>query len=390
MPPDRGASNLALIQQRRKKSAREKIRRGLLQVAARLITTPPLTHPPRKLLLIRPDHLGDVLFITPTLSWLKTQWPHAHLTPLVGPWSTAVLRHNPAVDDLRELPFPGFTRANKPSVWQPYQLLFEWAQRLRREQFDAALILRSDHWWGAWLAAQAGIPRRIGYAWPEVTPFLTEALPFDPNQHEAARNLTLAARLLGSDSLPTSAPLQFFPTKADYEFAKTWAERRVIAVHPGAGAAVKLWQPHKWMGVMNQLAEAFKAEVILTGAKAEEPLCQAIAAGLTMRHQVLAGQTTLGQLAAVFQCCQCVLGPDSGPLHLAVAMGTPTIHLYGPAAVNNFGPWGNAQRQRAIMSAWACAPCGILDWTDLAEHPCVREIEEAEVVEAARQIRATQ
>jgi len=80
------------------------------------------------------------------------------------------------------------------------------------------------------------------------------------------------------------------------------------------------------------------------------------------------------------------LGPDSGPLHLAVAVGTPTVHLYGPADPALFGPWGDPARHRAIMSAWTCAPCGQFDWPDIAAHGCVRDIPMEQVWAAAQQL----
>jgi heptosyltransferase-2/heptosyltransferase-3 len=89
----------------------------------------------------------------------------------------------------------------------------------------------------------------------------------------------------------------------------------------------------------------------------------------------LAGRTSVAQLAALFARCALVLGPDSGPLHLAVAMGRPTVHLYGPADANRFGPWGPPARHRVVASPLACAPCGIFDWPHDALHPCVQGIE---------------
>jgi ADP-heptose:LPS heptosyltransferase len=103
--------------------------------------------------------------------------------------------------------------------------------------------------------------------------------------------------------------------------------------------------------------------------------------------RLLAGETTLDQLAAVFRGCRLVLGLDSGPLHLAVAMGTPTVHLYGPVDVVTFGPWGAAERHRALTSDWPCIPCNRLDYADdsVPHHPCVREIGVEKVLAAARQ-----
>jgi heptosyltransferase-2/heptosyltransferase-3 len=98
----------------------------------------------------------------------------------------------------------------------------------------------------------------------------------------------------------------------------------------------------------------------------------------------LTGRTDLGTLAAVYARCRLVIGPDSGPLHLASAVGTPTVHLFGPADANRFGPWAPAERHRIVTSGLPCAPCGRLHWPDISDHPCVRVIETDAVVAAAR------
>jgi len=104
---------------------------------------------------------------------------------------------------------------------------------------------------------------------------------------------------------------------------------------------------------------------------------------------VLAGETSVGQLAALYEGARVVLGPDSGPLHLATAVGAPTVHLYGPADPAEFGPWGDPARHIVLTTAIACRPCRILDWpgADPAGHPCVRDIAPDAVLEAA--VRAT-
>ena len=128
----------------------------------------PASNAPRRILVIRPDHLGDLLFATPALHLLRASLPDAHIAALVGPWGEAVLAGNPDIDELLTCPFPGFTRQPKSNPLAPYRLLQAEAQRLAALDFDLALVLRFDHWWGAWLAAAAGIPQRLGYAIDEV------------------------------------------------------------------------------------------------------------------------------------------------------------------------------------------------------------------------------
>jgi ADP-heptose:LPS heptosyltransferase len=100
----------------------------------------------------------------------------------------------------------------------------------------------------------------------------------------------------------------------------------------------------------------------------------------------MVGDTRVGQLAALFARARVVLGPDSGPLHLAAAVGAPTVTLFGPADPAEFGPWGSRQKHFVLTSDIGCRPCRVLDWgdDDPAFHPCVRDINAAQVLDAAR------
>jgi heptosyltransferase-2/heptosyltransferase-3 len=265
------------------------------------------------------------------------------------------------------------------------------ARQLAAGGYDAAVILRCDHWWGAWLAAAAGIPRRIGYAWPETQPFLTEAVPYRADRHEIIQNAALLATLAaGLES--ELGPLRFAVSQADRQWAADWLAGRevdpgrpLVAIHPGAGAAVKQWPLGRWAEVADRLAAERGAQIVLTGGPAERPLTAAIAARMTRNACDAAGQTTLGQLAALYERAALVLGPDCGPLHLAVAAGAATVHLYGPVDPTKFGPWGDPTRHAVLTTTWACAPCNRLDWPaeGLAQHACLQAITVEDVLRVA-------
>src|SRR6266566_3448541 len=150
-----------------------------------------------RILLIRPDHLGDMVLTTPVLNALRERIPQAHITMMVGPWSSEVVARHPAIDRLIICPFPGFQRAAQKAL-APYILLFSVAKQLRRMQYDLAINLRPDFWWGAALLYLACIPRRVGYAVEPGKPFLTHALPFQSPQHATISNLYLASAALQS------------------------------------------------------------------------------------------------------------------------------------------------------------------------------------------------
>lgn len=399
-------------------SLRRRLRRLMLRLAARSLSfgkpLPPAAGrlpPSASLLLIRPDHLGDLLFLTPALRHLRESLPEARLTLLVGPWGRPVLENNPHVDEILVCDFPYFKRRPAPSIWQPYRLLFEQARSLRGRAFDAAAILRFDHWWGAWLAAAAGIPRRVGYAIPEVAPFLTEAAPYVDRRHEVEQNWILVNQVIqavnrsaghrtgqsAGQPVEEAHPLQFFPSAADEAWAQNLQARlgapgsKLVIIHPGAGAPVKQWRVEAWAALANRLVAEHGAHVVLTGGPDEVELCRAVAGRTNGPATELAGQTSLGQLAALQRRAALVIGPDSGPLKLAAATGAPTLQLYGPIDPAKFGPWGDPARHRVVQAGLSCMPCQRLDYAagELAAHFCVRGLSlEAVLAAAAGLLRA--
>lgn len=389
------------------RSMRERVRLRMLQWRARHYahSAVPSEGSPQRLLVIRPDHLGDLLFTTPALHYLRSQYPQAHITALIGPWGEAVLAGNPDVDEILTLPFPGFTREPKGRALAPYALLQEEAQRLAAGRFDLALILRFDHWWGAWLAAAAGIPRRIGYDIDEVRPFLTQAEPYLRGRHEVVQNLGLVMAAAGVNGKNIASgdrqadegwALRFGISAEDAAAAEELLPplaggRRLVAIHPGSGAAVKRWRTEAWAELTRRLSVDQGVQVLFTGSAGEaeliDPILDAMRGGGSLPAPAisLAGQTGLSTLAAVYRRCSLVIGPDSGPLHLAVAVGTPTVHLYGPVDRRTFGPWGSPQRHRVVTSNWACISCNRLDWpgSSLDEHGCVRDVAVEQVLTQA-------
>ena len=373
------------------RSAKEVVRLAVLRAAGLGYPRRANTSAPRSVLLIRPDHLGDVLLMTPALHAFRAALPHAQITALVGPWGADIVRGNPDLDAVETCAFPGFARDTRWGRLAPYRLLGEVARRLCAAEYDAAVILRFDHWWGAWLAAAAGIPRRVGYSWPETQPFLTEAIPYRPGRHEAEQNATLLAALApGSDS--TLGPTRFQISDADRAWVAqrlaslgSGPEVRLIAIHPGAGAAVKQWPVAAWVAVADRLAARPGVQIVLTGGRGERSLTADIAARLASPAVDLAGQTTLGQLAALYARTALVLGADSGPLHLAVAAGAATVQLYGPISPAKFGPWGDPARNIVLRTNWPCAPCDRLYWSPsaLPQHACMAAITPEEVLAAA-------
>lgn len=383
---------------------------GILSVQKRVRRERAKTFITPRILLIRPDHLGDLVMTTPILQALHNTLPEAQITMMVGPWSSEIVARHPAIDRLITCPFPGFRRVAQGAL-APYILLFSTAQQLRRGHYDLAINLRPDFWWGAALLYLARIPRRVGYAIAPGTAFLSTALPFTTSEHATISCLKLVSAglqalghtLLPEPYTPEQYPEQFEPTLEERQAVRQRLQQAGIAdevlfavIHPGSGAAVKLWRPEAWATSAAKLTHANPPmRVVFTGSRQERALLESIVKQIpgSITPPLLLTDLTVGQLAALLGQAQLVLGVDSGPLHLAVAQGTPTVHIFGPTDARIFGPWGSPQRHIVIASTQRCPdcpsiPCGQLDFAtdELDSHPCVRLVSEQQVEAAWQQL----
>lgn len=400
-------------------------RRIALAGLGRLLRPPTPTASSRaRILVVRPDHLGDLLVLTPALARLRRAYPDAEIVGLVGPWGVPVLATNPNLDRLIAWDFPWFDRRPRRSLTAPYRSLLDLARVLRAEDFDLAIQFRPDFWWGALAVRLAGIPEQLGYDVPAVRGFLTRAVPVVHGLHAADENLRLVEALAAADDprgrgagtvrqrastaeplsrvalagtggtpgasrSPDATGLEFHPTAADRARAQNLlgppSGRRLVAIQAGAGAPVKLWPVERLAAVGRALVARFGVRLVIVGGAAEKGLVEHVVREVGGDAIQLAGVTTLGELGAVLERCALAVGPDSGPLHLAVAVGTPTVHLYGPADPKRFGPYGSAERHRVVQSPWPCCPCDQLAFSDdeLPLHACMARLEVGPVVEAA-------
>jgi heptosyltransferase-2/heptosyltransferase-3 len=316
-------------------------------------------------LLLRPDHIGDVLLSAPAVALLRASLPSARLTYLVGPWSAEAARCGPRVDEVRTLPYPGFARHSNANLLEPYALLLRVAAGLRRERFDMAVVLRGDHWWGALLALVAGIPLRIGGETPETLPLLSHAYRAPKDQAWAEQALGIARLALRAADAPLMEPIDFRPftpgESADGLWLRHGLGEHVVALHPSAGAPLKSWPTERWAQLADALIES-GLHVVLVGAPDDAELLARIRAGMRGCATVLCGQS-LEVSAAIYARCETVITVDSGAGHLAAAVGARTLRLYGPAPASVFGPWPPDQPGQRILAtkALACAPCGYLE-----------------------------
>ncbi len=331
-----------------------------------------------RILLARPDHLGDVLLTLPAALALRRLLPSARIGYVVAPSMAPIVERCPAVDETIAVPFPPPTAPAHPSGWAD---VVATAATVLADRFDIAILPRVDDPWSGAVVAAAGVPVRIGYAAPATRPFLTLPTELPGHRHVADLALDLArvaARLLGGpswDGHPQACTRSgepvvpyIVPTPADKAEAaavlrlQDGADRSgPILLHPGSGWPVKNWPASRWGSLASELRRRYRTVPLVVGGPGEEALVDAVVQASAGAARGVAGRLSLGGLAALQQRARLVIATDSGPLHLASMVGTPVVGLYGPADPQEFGPIGHPDRLRIVRASLPCSPCRILD-----------------------------
>ena len=347
-------------------------------------------------LIIQPDHLGDILMSQPAVREIRRRFKGKRLIAVVGPWSEVIARRTWNVDEVITFPFPGFDRSRTAhNALEPYRMLAGAAQILRRTHAGTAFILRPDDWWSAWLASMVTSGAIITARAPRMDPFATAQIDLSAHVHAVQRALALASERDDAGTLvdwtPAMAPLSMpfgdvAHAIARQKLSAAGVEGDFVVIHPGAGADVKTWPTHRWRAVVEDMT-ASGHTVVVTGSQSERPHAEQVSSGISQAF-CLAGETSLDELVEVLRLASVVAGPDSGPLHLAVACQTPTVHLFGPSECEKFGPWGPSERHMVVSAGWHCNRCGDLSPSRSAGCGCMLAIDVHPVIKAIKEMLA--
>ncbi len=314
------------------------------------------TPSPKRILVIKLKQPGDVLVSTPVIAALKEAWPDCHLTYLVPKGTEAMVADHPGLDGLLVVDRRGAT-------WRE---TLRFIRKLRQAHFDLVLELSGGDR-GAIYAFLTGARERLGFEHPR-QPFwqrhacFTRLLPRPPvKMHLVEQNLA-AVRALGIS--PVNPHLQFFWDDQVEQRVRGLlaslglAERPFVVVHPGAGWRFKCWTPSGYARVIEAFEQEWNLPVVLTGTKAthEQDLLAAVLQECRAGPINLVGRLGLKELGALIARARLFFGMDSAPMHLAAAVNTPAVALFGPSGVFNWGPWG--EDHLVIKKDWECLPCG--------------------------------
>ncbi len=314
----------------------------------------------RRILLVKPSSLGDVIHALPTAAALRRRFPAAHLAWLVEEESAEVLRGVSCVDEVivsgRRRWFGALRAgAGMGAALGEFRALL---RRLRAGRYDVVVDLQGLLKSAVFVAA-TGARVRLGLSsGREGSRLAATHVVEAPSREHAVERYLRAAWALGAPDGPRAFPIAV-PPEAERDAREILAEAGgapVAVLHPAARWPTKLWTPEAFALVGDALADHLGAAVVITGGPADADVAEAVRARMRRPARNLAGRTTLQVLAAILRRAAVMVTVDSGPMHLAAALGTPLVALFGPTAPSRTGPYGPGPR-RVLQVALPCVPC---------------------------------
>jgi heptosyltransferase-2 len=324
--------------------------------------------------------VGDAVMTVPALRELRRVFPDARLTLATRPWAEGIFAGADFIDDF----LVNGDGSSRPAA------VFREAREWRARRFDLA-VLFPNSFAPALVAALARVPARVGYATQGRAPLLTHRVGvprWRGERHEVFYYLHLVAelerRLYGSTTVETREPdTGLRVTDARLREAGTLLResgarpgRPLVAICPGStNSRAKRWPAERFAAVADMLAERTGADVVLVGAAEELEISEEVARHMRARPVVLTGQTDLALTAAVLQASDLLVTNDTGPAHVAAAVGRPVVVIFGPTNPATTRPFSNAAE--VVRRPPDCAPCMLRDCP--IDHRCMTAIEPEEV-----------
>lgn len=347
------------------------------------------------ILVIRLDLLGDVVFSMPAVAALRHTFPSARIVMLTLPYTASVARMDRCVDDVVAVDTNAIRTLRgllNPATWQEYARV---ARIIREQRFDLAVSLSGRT--ASLCAFLSGARRTIGYSREAYPYVLTDALAggrYQWRMHEVeyGRALALGAGARGGGRVSTlRVPADAIASANERFRAHGISEREtVVAVHLGAGnGTAKRWPLRHWSEFIDAVHARTGARCVLVGSTGDASMARAVVQAASAPLASFVGTTDIPDLAAVLGRADLVVSADSGPLHLAAALGRPVIGIYGPTDPAVYGPHHGTGPSLALREDLPCSPC--YSAREVAECPlgdpiCMRLVTPADVVDAAVRI----
>ncbi len=341
----------------------------------------------KRILIIKIAAIGDLLLITPAVRAIKKSFPQARITLLVGTWSRQIIEGNPNIDEIIEVPDEIFFRI------RPFSLLsLIW--KIRKEHFDMVFVWHRSMAFRffSWLLR---IKRRVGFSRNKNGSFLTHYVEENPEIHEILEYQS-TLKPLGIES--SEIDMDLVLSDVDQKFADDlWKEHGIsdkdltISIAP-AGAKnpkeivpLKHWLKEYYAEVSDVLIHKKNAKVIFVGNKDDSAVINEILSRMKGKAIDLSGKTNLKQAAAVIKRCSLFIGNDSAPMHIAAALKTPVVSLFGPTNPRELAPLD--YNHKYLFAEVECSPCYRNGrFPNCKTKNCMKEIKPAEVSKTVDEI----
>lgn len=319
----------------------------------------------RRILVIRPGGMGDMILLQPMLKSLRQHYPAAEID---------------LVCEKRNQEIPALAGVSVRVLLydvHPFQVIGE----LRRRRYDVAIDTEQFHYFSAVMAILSRAAIRIGFKIsPGRNTLYTHLVNYDLEGYEAGEFMRLLTPLGIQDQAVVQGSLTVL--------GGGLVQSQSIIVHVGASSRYKHWSFGNFVEMLKRLsASAVTGDIILAGGGGEKRLAEGIArdSGLGNRVKVLAGQLTIQQTAELIGHATLFIGGDSGLAHLAVALGTPTVVMFGPS---DHKKWGvDSPGHAVVRKPLACAPCSIFGYHKFCHSiECMAQITVDDVLEGVRSV----
>ncbi|MBI3583745.1 MAG: glycosyltransferase family 9 protein [Nitrospinae bacterium] len=294
----------------------------------------------KRILVTRTDRIGDVVLSTPVFKSIKSSFPSVSISVLVRPYTKDIVTNNPNIDEVIIYDPEGEHRTIRG--------LLKLAKEIEKRNFDTALILFLDFKVGL-LTFLSKIPRRIGPGTKLAQIFLTDRIKqhrSKVDKHETDYNLELT-EILGAKPIRQSDI--YIPDEITKKVDKLFLSlvtrhssliTSIVGIHPGSGGSARNWKPERYIELAEKIINKTATTVFITGGPAEEKLVDGIVGNIKGKAFKYISYSGLKELAAVIKRFNVIVGPSTGPIHIATAVGTPVVSIYCPIYVCQPKRWG--------------------------------------------------
>ena len=353
----------------------------------------------KKILIINPFGIGDVLFTTPVIRALKQEYPDS----FIGYWSNLrvkpILESNPGINKIFALSRGDLNKIYQESFFQGIWLAIKLAWEIKKEHFDICLDLSLDHRYSL-LAKIIGIRQRIGFNYKGRGRFLTKRVDLAGYQEKhVVEYYAELLKFLNISAQDKSLYLRVSPEselKAKDMLAAVGIEETdcVVGIAPGAGgswgkdASYKHWPVLKFVQVADRVAAELKAKIIILGDESESSLAEVMVQVMRNKPIDLTGKTSLDILPAIIKNCNLLITNDGGPMHLAVAVGARSVSVFGPVSEKVYGPFPPSAKHIVLKWDMVCRPCYKNFRMPVCENDreCLRQVSVGAVFDAAARL----